>query len=112
MAVQRIRYQGTIALVRELVALLNEEEGVDHVAWTPSFMRNEDIPHVTVGKNFVVTADGADDAINAGFQAFRDRFGSEARDTLDGPFEGEPAPAQGRVEQGEGYEALDVTQDG
>jgi hypothetical protein len=91
-AVQRIRYRGSILLVRELVALLNEPANV-HVCWTPSYMRADDVPHVTVGTNFVVTADGSDDAINAGIQAFRDRFGPEARNALDGPFKGEPAPA-------------------
>jgi hypothetical protein len=60
--VQRIRYQGSILLVR-LVALLNEQAGV-HVCWTPSYMRVDDMPHVTVGSNFVVTADGSDAAIN------------------------------------------------
>jgi hypothetical protein len=91
-AVQRIRYQGSISLVRELVSLLNEQANV-HVCWTPSYMRADDVPHVTVGTNFVVTAEGPDAAINAAIWAFRDRFGSEAEGALDGPFVGEPAPA-------------------
>jgi hypothetical protein len=91
MAVQRIRYQGTIPLVSQLVQSLYAE-GLK-VCWTPSYMRVDDIPHVTVGTHFVVTAEGPDDAIDAAIQAFRDRFRSEAGDALDGPFVGEPAPA-------------------
>ena len=93
MSQRRIRYQGRIGLVRELVRLLTAAEGVDRIAWTPAFMRIGDMPNVNVGRNFVITVDGRDDAVSVAIRAFRDRFGPQAADALDGPFNGEPAPA-------------------